>query len=287
MKINKIEPQGYCKGVIRALKLCDDAIKNEKTPRPIYLLGSIIHNSFVVEDLKNKGVILLEDPKKSKIELLNEVNDGTVIFSAHGVSPDIYLKTKEKGLNIIDATCGYVLMVHNKIKEHLDNGYTCIYIGTKNHPEALGVLGISSSIIFINNIDDIDKLNINNEKIYATNQTTLSKYDLNDIFIKLKNKYPNIIIDDKICNATTIRQEAMINQEDVDLCIVVGDPNSSNTKKLYKVSKEIRGIDTILCEDLKSLDKSKLKGINSISISSGASTPSYIVDEIIEYLKTI
>lgn len=286
MKINKIEPQGYCKGVIRALKLCEDAIKDKNTPRPIYLLGSIIHNSFVVEDLKKKGVILLEDPKKSKIELLNEVNKGTVIFSAHGVSPDIYDKANEKGLNVIDATCGYVLVVHNKIKEYLNNGYTCIYIGTKNHPEALGVLGISSSIIFINNIDDIKNLNINNDKIYATNQTTLSKYDLKDIFVELKNKYPNIIIDDKICNATTIRQEAILNQENVDLCIVVGDTNSSNTKKLYKVSKEIRGINTILCEDLKSLDKSKLEGINSISITSGASTPSYIVDEIIEYLKT-
>ncbi len=284
MKINKIEPQGYCGGVIKALKIIDDVINNENTKKPIYLLGQIIHNSHVIDDLKSKGVIVLEDKTKKRLDLLDEIESGTVIFSAHGVEPRVYEKAKAKGLEYIDASCPYVLVVHNKIKEHLNNGYEVIYIGTKNHPEVEGVLGISDKIKFISNTSDIKNLNITSDKIYATNQTTLSIFDIEDIFKSLKAKYPSIIIDDKICNATTIRQEAMKNQPDADLCIVVGDPNSSNTKKLYKVSKEIRKINTVLCEDLESLDKNILKNVNVVNITSGASTPSYIVDEIIEYL---
>ncbi len=287
MIIRKIEPQGYCNGVKRALNIVNDAINDSSVKRPIYLLGQIIHNKHVVNDFVNKGVIVIEDKTKTRLELLDQINEGTVIFSAHGVSPLVYEKAKEKGLNIIDATCGYVLVVHKKIASHLDDGYDVIYIGTKKHPEVEGVLGISNKIHFVSSLEDIESLNINNDKIYCTNQTTLSKFDIKDIFNKLKNKFPNITIDDKICDATTVRQLAMKNQEDADLCIVVGDSASSNTKKLYKVSAELRGIKTILCEDLKTLDKEALKGAKCINISSGASTPDYIVDEIINYLKNI
>ncbi len=287
MIIRKINPQGYCNGVKRALNIVNDAILDSSIQRPIYLLGQIIHNKHVVDDFINKGVIVIEDKSKTRLELLDEINSGTVIFSAHGVSPLVYKKAKEKGLNIIDATCGYVLVVHKKIDSYLKDGYDVIYIGTNKHPEVEGVLGISQKIHFVSCLDDIKALNINNNKIYCTNQTTLSKFDIIDIFNLLKEKYPNILIDDKICDATTVRQEAMKNQEKADLCIVVGDFASSNTKKLYKVSSELANIKTILCEDLASLDKEALKGVKSVNISSGASTPDYIVDEIINYLKSI
>ncbi len=285
MKVNKVVPQGYCNGVKRALEIVYKELKNPNRIEPIYLLGYIIHNKHVVKDLEDKGVIVIEDKNKTRLELLDQISYGTIVLSAHGVSPAVYDKAQAKGLHVIDATCGNVLIVHKKIKKYLENGYECIYIGTKKHPECEGVLGISDKIHFISTLDDINKLTIIKDKVYVTNQTTLSKYDLSDIFESLKRKYPNIIIDDKICTATTIRQEAMANQEKVDLCLVVGDSSSSNTKKLVKVSKEIAHIDTILCEDLKSLDKTILQNRNSISISSGASTPEYIVDEIIEYLK--
>lgn len=286
MIINKISPQGYCGGVINALKIVNEAILDTSIKRPIYLLGNIIHNKHVVNDLKNKGIIVLEDKSKTRLELLDNITSGTVIFSAHGVSPLVYEKAKNKGLDIIDAVCPNVNIVHKNILKHLNDGYKCIYIGTKNHPECEGVLGISNDILFISSDIDIYSLDLDSKnKIYVTNQTTLSKYDLKDIYDKLINKFPNIIIDDKICNATTVRQDAMANQDNVDLCIVVGDKESSNTKKLARVSQHIAGIKTILCEDLNSLDKNELKNITSVSISSGASTPSYIVDEIIEYLK--
>ena len=178
MKINKIEPQGYCNGVKRALDIIDEAMNNTSIKRPIYLLGSIIHNKNVVNSFINKGAILIEDKNKTRLELLDEINEGSVVFSAHGVCPEVYEKAKSKNLNIIDATCGYVKIVHQKINDYLNKGYDIIYIGTKNHPECEGVLGISKKIHFISNIDDISNLNINNDFIYCTNQTTLSKYDI-------------------------------------------------------------------------------------------------------------
>ena len=285
MIINKITPQGYCGGVKHALDIVNKAINDNSTKRPIYLLGQIIHNTHVINKIKESGIIVLDDKNKTKLELLDEIDNGTIIFSAHGVSPKIYERAKEKNLNIIDATCSNVLIVHKRIVEYINNGYSIIYIGTKKHPECEGVLGISDSISFITNQDDINNLSINNNKIYVTNQTTLSLFDIKDIFNQIKKKYPNAIIEDKICTATTIRQEAVAYQKPVDLCIVVGDNKSSNTKKLAKVASEIANIKTVLCEDLASLDKEALKGINSVSITSGASTPSYIVDEIIDYLK--
>lgn len=284
MKINKLEPQGFCGGVINALSILNEAINNPSTPKPIYLLGPIIHNSYVNNEYIDKGLTILDG--KNKLKDLDTISTGTVIISSHGVGPSIYDKINSKGLNIIDATCPNVKIIHTKITNYLNKGYTCIYIGNKGHAEHDGVINISSSIISISNLNEIDDLNIVTDKIYITNQTTLSLYDLKNIYDKLKSIYPHAIIDDKICNATTVRQKSVINQEKVDLCIIVGDKTSSNTKKLARAC-ELIGINSTLCEDLGSLDKELLKNINSVSITSGASTPSYLVDEIISYLNTL
>lgn len=284
IKVHRITPQGYCNGVQHALKIVRQTLDNPNTVKPIYLLGQIIHNRYVVDELKEKGIIVLEDNTKTRLELLRTISKGSVIFSAHGVSPEVYQLAKEKKLNIIDSTCPNVLIVHNRIQSYLDKGYECIYIGTKNHPECEGVLGISKQIHFISSLSDIEQIHFTHDKIYATNQTTLSMYDIAKYFQRLKEKFPTIVIDDKICNATTIRQEAMAKQEKVDLCIVVGDSSSSNTKKLVQVSQNIAKIPTILCESVASLKPEFFEGVQSVSISSGASTPSRLVDEIIEYI---
>lgn len=284
--VNKIEPQGYCNGVKRALSIVKNAIDDPKTKKPIYLLGQIIHNKYVVDMLVDAGVKVIDDKNKTRLELLDLINEGTVVLSAHGVSPDVYTKAKNKGLNIIDTTCGNVLIVHKKIKQYLDLNYTCLYIGTPNHPECEGVLGISNKIKLISNINDLDNLRITGN-IYVTNQTTLSKFDIADIYKKINELYPNAILDDKICNATTIRQNAMANQKKADLCIVVGDKKSSNTKKLVKVSQDIAKIPTVLCENLDDLDKSLLNNIKTVNISSGASTPDLLVNEIINYIEAL
>ena len=286
IKVNKIEPQGYCNGVKRALNIVNDAIEDPKTKKPIYLLGQIIHNKYVVDMLIDAGVKVIDDKNKTRLELLDLINDGSVVLSAHGVSPDVYTKAINKGLNIIDTTCGNVLIVHKKIKQFLDLNYTCLYIGTPNHPECEGVLGISNEIKLISNINDLDNLRITGN-IYVTNQTTLSKFDIADIYKKINELYPKAILDDKICNATTIRQNAMANQKKADLCIVVGDKKSSNTKKLVKVSQDIAKIPTVLCENLDDLDKSLLNNIKTVNISSGASTPDLLVNEIINYIEAL
>ena len=284
MIVNKLEPQGYCGGVTRAIKLAYDLAKNEK--EPIYMLGKIIHNQHVIDSLEEIGIKTIDDKNKTRLELLDSIPSGIVIFSAHGVSPLVYEKAKQKGLKIVDASCPYVKIIHDRMKDYIDKGYTCLYIGTKGHPECEGVLGISSSIIFIENKEDILNLNINNDRIYVTNQTTLSINETKELFNLIKDKYNNVVIDDKICNATTVRQEAVLNQPKADLCIVVGDIHSSNTNKLKEVSEKTN-TKTILVDNLESLDKSILDGKKVINITSGASTPSYIVDEIINYLKAL
>ena len=283
MIINKITPQGYCNGVKRAINMVLNILNDSSTPKPIYLLGSVIHNKFVNNEFINKGAIILDDTNKTRLELLDQISSGTVVISAHGASPKVFEKAKNKGLNIIDTTCPNVNIIHNNITSHLNDGYTCLYIGSKKHPECEGVLEINSSIINIENIDDIDNLSITNKNIYATNQTTLSLLDTINIYDKLQMKYPNIKIDNKICDSTTKRQLAVLNQEKVDLCIIVGDKKSSNTQKLAKLSLEM-GIKTLLVESIFDLNNYDFKDINRVSITSGASTPSILVDEIINFL---
>ena len=285
MIINRIKPQGFCGGVKRAIDIVNDLLNKPDTVKPIYMLGSLIHNEHIINEFKNKGIIVLPDTL-TKDEMVDEVNSGTIIISAHGISPIVLAKAKEKGLNIIDTTCPYVSLIHKNITSALANNKDIIYIGTKNHPEVQGVLGISSKINLVTNKDDIANLNLNTDNPYVTNQTTLSIYDIKDYYDLIKEKYPNSYLDNKICMATTERQKAVKEQEQTDLCIIVGDKKSSNTQKLVSVS-ELANIKTILVDSLEDLKKYSLNNINKISISSGASTPSYLVDEIINYLNNI
>ncbi|MDE6584096.1 MAG: hypothetical protein K2K15_01715, partial [Anaeroplasmataceae bacterium] len=180
---------------------------------------------------------------------------------------------------------GNVLLVQKRIKEYLTNGYKILYIGTKGHPECEGILGISSSICCIESLEDIDSIAYA-EKIYATNQTTLSIFETEKLYEKIKSRFPTAILDNKICQATTIRQQACLNQSFVDLCIVVGDKASSNTKKLALASKST-AINTILVESVEDIKKLDFTNIKKVSITSGASTPEETVNEIIEYLKRV
>lgn len=285
MEIEKLTPQGYCHGVKNALHIVDEALASSTLPKPIYLLGSIIHNQGVVEKYKKNGCILLEEKGVSKEQLLDKISSGTVIISAHGVAPIIYEKAHKKGLTLIDTTCGNVLLVQKRIKEYLTNGYKILYIGTKGHPECEGILGISSSICCIENLEDIDSIAYA-EKIYATNQTTLSIFETEKLYEKIKSRFPTAILDNKICQATTIRQQVCLIQSFVDLCIVVGDKSSSNTKKLALASKST-GINTILVENVEDIKELDFTNIKKVSITSGASTPEETVNEIIEYLKRV
>lgn len=285
--VKDLRPRGYCHGVVRALQIVKKVINDETYPRPIYILGLIVHNKKITEAFKHYGVISLEDTSKTRLELLDQISTGTVIFTAHGVSDLVIKKAKEKKLTYLNATCKDVDKVHLAVKEKLDEGYEVCYIGHKNHPEPEGVLGISSDITFLET--KIDALNFNkkdeSKKLFVTNQTTLSRYDIDEVLDVLKIKYPELLFDDDICDATTKRQQAVINQEDSDLLIVIGDSLSSNSNKLAFVSEHNRNIKSIRIESIEDIKLEWLNDINIVSVTSGASTPTKVTNEVIEFLR--
>ena len=282
MNIIKITPQGFCNGVINAIKKVNNVVNDPKTPRPIYLLGMLIHNKFVCDELEEKGVIILKD--KPLDELINLVSSGTIIVSAHGVCNSIKEKIINKGLNLVDATCPIVNNVHLKIFKHLDLGYDILYIGKDGHPETIGVLNESNNITLIYSIDKIKTLD-KNKKYYVTNQTTLSNDYINKYHNLINEYLPNATLENNICNATTKREMALYNLES-DLIVVVGDPKSSNSKKLVEVAKnKSLAKDVIFIESAKDLINFDFSNYHTIHITSGASTPSEITDQVIRFIE--
>lgn len=285
MIIHKLSPQGFCWGVRQAIQKVEQALMDPAYPKPIYLLGSIIHNKTVTDHLVQMGAILIEE-NRTRLSMLDRISTGTVVFSAHGVAPNVYEKAKQKGLTILDTTCGNVLIVHRRIKQHLEAGYRCYYIGTKNHPECEGILESSSLIRLIETKEDVENLPFTEEAIYITNQTTLSLLDTEIIYRTFKEKFPQAIIDNKICLATTQRQQAVLDQKKADLCLVVGDKMSSNTKKLWQLAQQ-KGIRSVLIEQIEDLAAIDFTAVQQINITSGASTPSVLVDQVINHLQNI
>lgn len=283
MEIIRVVPSGYCKGVVNAIKLAKDT-RNKYPNENIYVLGMIVHNSYVTNELEQLGIKTLDDSLLSKDELVDSINDGIVIFTAHGISDKIKQKVIDKGLRYVDATCVDVLKTRETIIKYLNNDYDVIYFGKKRHPEAEAILSISNRIHLITSINDIDNLNINNQKLFMTNQTTMSYLELNNLINYLKLKYPNIIIEEEICNATSSRQLAISNLKDCDLLYVVGDVKSNNTNKLVEIGK--KKINKVrLISNYSEINKEDLENVNKICISAGASTPPKLIDEVIEYLK--
>lgn len=283
MKTIKITPRGYCHGVVNAINTITKLDKLSM-PKPIYILGMLVHNKKVIESFKEDGIITLHDPSKTRLELLDQIDEGTVIFTAHGISPNVKEKAANKGLHIIDTSCKDVLKSQQVVNEYLEDNFNVLYIGKKAHPESEAALDISSKVHLIETIEDIDNTSIKG-KIALTNQTTMSMLDVYKLAEHAKTIYPNIVFIDEICNATRIRQEAVINQDQVDHLFVVGDKLSNNSRKLVHVSKEHANIDATLIESVHDIDLNKLKTFNVVSVSSGASTPTKITREVIEFLQ--
>ena len=285
MEIKRIVPSGYCKGVINAIDMVRKA-REEYGDQKIYILGMIVHNSFVSAELSKLGIITLDDPSKTKEELLDRIDEGVVIFTAHGIADSIKEKAIAKGLMVVDATCSDVLKTKKVVREYLEKGYDVIYFGKKGHPEAESVLSISPAIHFISKEEDIDDLSIDNGHIIVTNQTTMSFIELEDMFKKLKEKYPHCLIKEEICNATSSRQRAVAEVKDGDVLYVVGDVKSNNTAKLADIGKHnFRKVFLISSKD--EINKKDLEGQSKIYVTAGASTPPKLLDETIEYLKSI
>ena len=287
MEIIKITPRGYCYGVVDAMVIARNASLDNSLPRPIYILGMIVHNKHVTDAFESDGIITLDGPNRLKI--LEQIDEGTVIFTAHGVSPEVKRRAKEKGLVCIDATCPDVDNTHQLIREVKSNGYHVIYIGKKGHPEPEGAVGVAPDIVhLVQTLEDIDALpeELLNQKLIVTNQTTMSQWDVKHLIDELKVKYPHIEIHEEICLATQVRQEAVATQADqADLLIVVGDPKSNNSNRLAQVSKEIAHTNAYRIADLSELKLEWLQDVESVAVTAGASTPTPIVKEVIDYIK--
>jgi 4-hydroxy-3-methylbut-2-enyl diphosphate reductase len=288
MEVIKISPRGYCYGVVDALQIARQAAKDTTLPRPIYIIGQIIHNRHAIDELTNMGVITLDGP--DRLTILEQVNVGTVIFTAHGVSPLVKVHAQERGLHCIDATCPDVTVTHDLVRNLVSQGFYIIYIGKKGHPEPEGVIGeIPGHVSLVETEADVDDLQLDAQqeaRIAVSTQTTLSKWDTQRVIERIKSRYPHAEVHVDICAATQKRQEAVAMQaRGADLTVVVGDPRSNNTNRLVQVSEELAGVPAVRIEDLSELKTEWLTGKKRIAVTAGASTPSQLTREVIRFIE--
>tara|TARA_B100001079_G_scaffold22245_1_gene17293 strand:+ start:36 stop:980 length:945 start_codon:yes stop_codon:yes gene_type:complete len=283
LKILLSAPRGFCAGVERAIEIVEKSI--QKYGAPVYVRHEIVHNKYVVDDLKNKGAIFVEE--------LEEIKDKTrpVIFSAHGVPKKIPEDAKNYNMTYVDATCPLVSKVHREAENLHKAGYHLILIGHQNHPEVIGTMGQlpKGSIDLVQNEEEAKEYKTqNNKKISYVTQTTLSVDDTKDIIQILKDRFPNIKepVKEDICYATTNRQMAVKNIAKMcDLFFVIGSRNSSNSVRLVEVAKKSGCSNSQLIHSKSEIPFDLIKNSNTIGISSGASAPEVLVDNFINELK--
>jgi len=272
MNIQLAQESGFCFGVKKAL----DRVNSIENKEDVYVLGKLIHNPQVIEDLKKHGIKFIES--------IEEIKQGTLVISAHGVSDDIIGKAKENKLKIIDTTCPLVKNVHNITKNLEQQGYKIIIFGDKQHTEVKGIKGNLKDPIIISNIKELD--NLKQGKYALVSQTTQDVVKFKEISNKLKEKIRDLVISDTICSATKSRQEnAEKLAKEVDLMLVIGGYNSANTKRLRDICSKI--IETKHIEKANELKKEWFKNKENIGITAGASTPESVIKEVIESINNI
>ena len=271
-------PRGFCAGVDRAIKIVELAI--EKWGAPVFVRHEIVHNKFVVDDLSKKGAVFVE-------ELDECPNDRPVIFSAHGVTKSVPLAAEKREMTYVDATCPLVSKVHIEAERHHKNGLQLIMIGHEGHPETLGTMGQlpEGEVILVETVEDVEHIQPrDNEKLAYITQTTLSVDDTINIVEALKKRFNNIIGPHKedICYATTNRQKAVKEiAPKIDALLVIGAPNSSNSKRLVEVGKSSGCRYAQLVQRAIDIDWRSLEGIKSVGITAGASAPEILINEVI------
>ncbi len=282
MKVILAQPRGFCAGVVRAIEIVERAL--EKYGPPVYVRHEIVHNKHVVESLKAKGAVFVED--------VSEVPDNAVtIFSAHGVAKSVEEEAASRNLPVLNATCPLVTKVHNQGKRYVGQGRKLILIGHAGHPEVEGTMGqIPSPVILVQNEADVEKLDLpaDTPVAYVT-QTTLSVDDTQGIIAALMRKFSNIVGPETrdICYATQNRQSAVRDLSKlVDVILVVGATNSSNSNRLREIGEEF-GLPSYLIADGSELDPAWLKGVKTVGVTAGASAPEVLVDDVIDALRRL
>ena len=284
IKVVLANPRGFCAGVDRAIDIVERAI--ELFPAPIYVKHEVVHNKFVVDELRNKGAVFVEE--------LHEIpDDSTVIFSAHGVSQAVRKEANERQLKVFDATCPLVTKVHMEVTRFSKAGHECILIGHVGHPEVEGTMGQFDSqyggqMFLVEDVEDVNDLVINNpDHLSYVTQTTLSMDDTANIINALRKRFPNIHgpKKDDICYATQNRQDAVKKlAQESDLVLVVGSPNSSNSNRLKEVAERI-GTEAYLIDNETEINKEWLNGKEKLGLTAGASAPAELVENVIAKLR--
>ncbi|MCX8132143.1 MAG: bifunctional 4-hydroxy-3-methylbut-2-enyl diphosphate reductase/30S ribosomal protein S1 [Clostridia bacterium] len=278
MEIILADTAGFCFGVDKAVNTLDRLLNENED---IYTLGPIIHNEQVIDRFKKKGARVIDDVKCIQ-------GSGIVVIRAHGIAPEVYEAIKEKELSFVDATCPYVKKIHKLVAQKYDEGYRIVIIGDKNHPEVIGINGWSNNTAYIvNSIEDAEQIGKDEKKLCLVAQTTLTKEKWENINKYLENKFENVIKFDTICNATSQRQqEALELAKKVDLMIVIGGSNSSNTQKLYEICKKYCP-KTLKIEMPGELPLEDIKNYNKVGITAGASTPDWIIKEVLKKMSEL
>jgi 4-hydroxy-3-methylbut-2-en-1-yl diphosphate reductase len=280
LKIVLAQPRGFCAGVVRAIDIVERALK--KYGPPVYVRHEIVHNKYVVETLKAKGARFVES--------VSEIPDGAVaIFSAHGVSKEVEQEAEVRNLPVIDATCPLVTKVHNQGKRYVGQGRTVVLIGHAGHPEVEGTMGqIPAPVVLVQTVADVDTLTIPvDEPVAYVTQTTLSVDDTREIIAALKRKFTDIQGPDTrdICYATQNRQSAVRDLcKVIDLLLVVGASNSSNSNRLREIGEE-SGLPSYLIANGAELDPAWLDGVRTVGVTAGASAPEVLVNDVITAMK--
>ena len=281
MEVLLANPRGFCAGVERAIEIVERAI--EQYGAPIYVRHEIVHNKYVVENLRAKGAVFVEE--------LDEVPAGaTVIFSAHGVSKAVRSQAERRGLKVFDATCPLVTKVHVEVTKMLREGYEIVMIGHRGHPEAEGTMGqAGQGMHLVETVEDVAALRPASERLSYVTQTTLSVDDAAAVIAALKARFPKIVgpKKDDICYATQNRQDAVkFMAPQCDVVIVVGSPNSSNSNRLREVSQNM-GVPAYLVDNAADLRPEWIAGKHRVGITAGASAPEVLVEELIARLKSL
>jgi 4-hydroxy-3-methylbut-2-enyl diphosphate reductase len=287
VRVIRISPRGYCYGVVDALTLVQRVASDPRVPRPIHVLGMIVHNRHVVEDLERLGVVTLDGG--SRAELLDRIPHGTVVFTAHGVSPEVKERARARGLTCFDATCPDVLRTHELIRREVAAGREIVYIGRRGHPEPEGAMGQAPGHVHLVETEaDLDRLDLGGRPVAVVTQTTLSQWDTEALIAACRARFPGAVVYNEICLATQRRQEAVATQaREADLVLVVGDARSNNTARLVQVAEEIAHKPAYRIDSVRDIRAEWLWGRRVVAVTAGSSTPSQLTNEVVAYLEAL
>jgi 4-hydroxy-3-methylbut-2-enyl diphosphate reductase len=288
MEVVRITPRGYCHGVVEAIRIAKRVGGERSADEPVTMLGYLVHNEHVTRELEESGVKLVAEADRMKG--LDQVDAGTVIFTAHGISPQVVQAARDRGLNVVDATCSDVTRTHDLVRELVANGRHVIYIGKRGHPEPAGVMGIAPErTTLIESIDEVETLEFApDQRLAVTCQTTLSVWDTKAIIDRLVERFPAIEVHNEICLATQERQEAAVLAADhVECVVVVGSTRSSNSLRLVQVVREKAGKPAYLVDTAADLDPRWFRGVQRVGVTAGASTPTQITRSVVAALEAM